>query len=426
MSSNHGKLGRDLIGATLSINGKEVFDKRANLSANDVKIQGDLCLDGNIKSSQLYNVYWIGDSHSDSGAVKYREDICQFIGTNLVFPIPPLSPVETIIERYNSEGVSNDGKSRNFYVAKEAGLLLENAWKLMLDGEKIKQEKGYLYDFSISGSSMFSNTRLSSLHPTLNPNTSAPFKWFSVEEEANACLDFIDESSVEITGQDVFWFSGLYNDIVFIAILGVSFPNNLGFVTPPIVPLDIPTFISRVIAKQVELINNVYLAGGRRVVVELWESIEDTEIANLFWHKIGIAFGAPAVAGVQLALTSMINGLKATINANLSTIWPELDLYFSNISGHWKEILDNPNLYGINLGLPDGPYDTMIGQNPATHPAQPTTSFVLTRRTRNLYHWDDTHASSNTASIQAKFAANILSSKPVDSEIGNFGPSGLC
>jgi hypothetical protein len=379
-----------------------------------------------VESSELYNVYWIGDSHSDSGAVYYREDVCEFIGSNLVFPIPPSGPTQVILERYNEKGISTDGKSRNFYVAKEAGLQLENAWKMISKGQKLGRRKGFLYDFSISGSSMFSNTRLSSLHPTLDPNNNPPFKWFSVEEETDECLDFISLSNIGISKKDVFWFSGLYNDIVFIALLGVSFPNNLGFVDPPITPLNIPTFIGRVIAKQVELINKVYQAGGRRVVVELWESIDDAVIANLFWHKSKLAFGGAAIADVQLALTGMIAGLKATIMANLSANWPELDIKFSNISGQLKEILDNPHLYGINLDFPAGPYETMIEQNPLTHPPQPSTSFDLVRRTRNLYHWDDTHLTSHSASIQAKFAASILSSKPDDAKIGNFGPAGFC
>lgn len=56
MSSNRGMLKRDLIGGTLSIKGKEVIDKDRNLkvkniTARDVRIKGNLIVDGTINSA---------------------------------------------------------------------------------------------------------------------------------------------------------------------------------------------------------------------------------------------------------------------------------------------------------------------------------------------------------------------------------------
>jgi hypothetical protein len=61
MSSNHGKLHRDLVGGTLSIGSKTVVDNKANLRANDAKIKGDIQIGGTlvteiVDDSQPYDV----------------------------------------------------------------------------------------------------------------------------------------------------------------------------------------------------------------------------------------------------------------------------------------------------------------------------------------------------------------------------------
>lgn len=62
MSSNHGRLSRDYIGKTLSINGRQVFDSTCDLTANNGVFQGTLTVDGSpqILSQDLFKTFSYG------------------------------------------------------------------------------------------------------------------------------------------------------------------------------------------------------------------------------------------------------------------------------------------------------------------------------------------------------------------------------
>jgi hypothetical protein len=336
-------------------------------------------IDSRPPAPEAYNIYWVGNSHSSGGEMRYRLDIRSEIGNNIHIALPNSAFLN---ERFNDRWVSSDGYSRTELVAHECGLKYLNGWSI-----RNVRGSGFLYDYSISGASSIGNIRLSGVNTTVVGREK-----FSAFESVRSFLDAMGTN--DCRSSDVVWFSANYNDIVFIAATVAGLPTNL----PP--GTTIPQIIGNATANHIELLGMLHDRGCKRVVVELWETIND--INSPFWLNADQGFPG-AVTGIQLALNGMIASIKGAINAKLATDWIDMDLYFDNISKHQLELLNNLNKYGINPAL----NTTIVSELEA-----------IGRLRRNLYHWDDAHLSQLSNQHIAKFQCGILKKPFLDAEIG--------
>ncbi len=371
-------------------NSKSKSHKRTNITNGDPAV----------------NIYHFGDGCTDSGNFPYEPAPGPLIPQNTDIPLPTN---ETVQVRFNCEKAHTNG-SNTF------AEFISDAFKMNFykgsNLKKIGAKKGNYVNFSLTGAAQdFNAIAIFQLTGPLTPLPSPDFASFTWQ--IKTFTNLLDLSSRPlITSDDIFILSFLGN--VDISIM--EFSVVTGIVSAANVSAYITGRINDFVNSAMANLTTLYDRGMRRAFLLMFDvPLEAVDTLHVKLANMGVftgAFGSPAAHYVffQGVLVAMLNSLNNAINANLATIWSDLEVARISYNDLNNDAVTNAPLNGITgipAQAPNGDYNTIPGTGyvfpDPTSGAWPVASEAPIKNLHQLFRDDDISCSEHTYRIISKY-----------------------